>query len=304
MRIFVGTLHTIENEFEECVASIQRQTYTNFQHFIFEHLSNKEAHDTLYATFMRRATEFDLLIKVDADMVIEDRELFAKIVYKFSKNDHLKELDIPVYDWFSDQLVSGMRTYRNSVKWQRNSENLFLDLSPLPSHERMYNVIELAPAAIHCKNPSPFQAFHFGIHKGLKILQPKQEIRRKLHTGYHWNNIQRTWQNFLRTRDVRRGFAVLAAELVFKKVFEIKHLDYSDPYPLLIFEKIEDYDREKILAEIKRLRFSNWGFLPSNWRRRALFYLTDREILKKNTLAAFLRRIFSIQKHSQWFEKK
>ena len=40
MRIFVGTLKTIENEFEECVASIERQTHQNFEHFVFEDLPN------------------------------------------------------------------------------------------------------------------------------------------------------------------------------------------------------------------------------------------------------------------------
>lgn len=52
MRLFVGTLYTIENEFDECVASIALQSYRNFQHFVFRNLPNKEAHDALYSAFM------------------------------------------------------------------------------------------------------------------------------------------------------------------------------------------------------------------------------------------------------------
>ena len=87
MRILVGTLYTIENEFDECVASINRQSHSDFEHFILENLPNKHAHDTLYRTFMERSGDFVLLIKVDADMVIEDEDLFAKIVDKFRVNE-------------------------------------------------------------------------------------------------------------------------------------------------------------------------------------------------------------------------
>ena len=119
MRILVGTLYTIENEFEECVSSIRRQTYPNFKHIVIKNLPLKEAHDTLYQTFVDRSDEFDLLIKVDADMVVPDEEFFTKIVSKFRQNEWLELLQVHCYDYFSDRLIAGLNTYRNSMRWEK-----------------------------------------------------------------------------------------------------------------------------------------------------------------------------------------
>ena len=119
-RILVGTLYSGENEFEECVASIKKQSYQNFEPLVIRNLPNKEAHDTLYKTFMDRSHEFDLMIKIDADMVIENERLFEKIVRKFQRNDKLKDLEIAVFDFFSNQLIWGMHAYRNTVKWGKS----------------------------------------------------------------------------------------------------------------------------------------------------------------------------------------
>ena len=293
MRIFVGTLYTIENEFEECVASIEQQSYRNFEHFIFRNLPKKEAHDALYRTFMDRSDEFDLLIKVDADMVIEDEHLFAKIVNKFQANDWLQQLQIAVYDFFSDQLIDAMHTYRNSVKWQKNEEDLFTDLSPVPRGQRLKDYEELAPAAIHCRNPSPFQSFHYGVHRGLKIMQLDKPPERRIPQKTHWNNFERVWWNFQNQRDRRLGLAVLAAELVFKGLFKTEHLNYSEPYAFQVFREYESHDVQQIEAEIRRLWFSNWGFLPSKWRREVLCYLRGGHPLSKRAVVTLLRGLLS-----------
>jgi len=270
MRIFVGTLFTIENEFDECVESIKGQSYRNFQHFIFENLPNKEAHDALYSSFMNMSCEFDLLIKVDADMVIEDKNLFSKIVDKFENNAWLNELEIAVYDFFSDQLIWGLHVYRNKVKWDKNEERLFVDSSPVPSHQHLWDDKDLAPAAIHCKNPSLFQSFHYGVHRGLKILQPNRITKIRSHRKFHWNNLERTWQNFLNKGDIRLGQAVLGSELVLKRLLGLDNLDYSNQYASEIFKLYQNYDANKLRSKIQRMRITNWGFLPSKLRRKIL----------------------------------
>src|SRR5690242_14514637 len=118
MRILVGTLYTIENEFAACCAAIQRQTHTDFEHLVLEKLPNKVAHDTLYRTFMQRSDEFDLLIKIDADMVIRSPNLFAAIVAKFRADPLLDEYVIQLHDFFTDRPMWGMSVYRNTVRWQ------------------------------------------------------------------------------------------------------------------------------------------------------------------------------------------
>ena len=275
MRIFVGTLFTIENEFDECVESIKGQSYRNFQHFIFENLPNKEAHNALYSSFMNMSCEFDLLIKVDADMVIGDKNLFSNIVNKFLNNAWLNELEIAVHDFFSDQLIWGLHVYRNIVKWEKNEERLFVDSSPVPSHQRLYDDKYLAPAAIHCKNPSLFQSFHYGVHRGLKILQPDRTTKIRSHRKFHWNNLERTWQNFLNKGDIRLGQAVLGSELVLKRLLGLDNLDYSNQYTSEIFKSYQNYDSNKLRSKIQRMRITNWGFLPSKLRRKVLCFQMD-----------------------------
>jgi len=247
MRILVGTLYTIENEFDECVAAIQSQTYRNFEHVVIKGLPNKEAHDTLYGSFMDRADEFDLMIKVDADMVIQSERLFSRIVQRFREENWLELLTIAVHDFFSDRLINGMHTYRNSVKWEVAPDVVFVDMSActVPRERSVYDVRELAPAAIHCKNPSPFQSFHFGIHKGVKVVAARRQgSRRQLR--YHCDNIERTWEHFLRRGDPRLGFASIGAALALRGHFGPEDLDYSNPYASSVFERYRGLDSEEL----------------------------------------------------------
>jgi hypothetical protein len=40
MKLLVGTLYTIENEFEQCCAAIDRQTYDHFDLVVIRNLPN------------------------------------------------------------------------------------------------------------------------------------------------------------------------------------------------------------------------------------------------------------------------
>ena len=270
MKILVGTLYTIENEFDECVAAINGQSYTNFEHFVLKNLPNKEAHDTLYSAFMERKDEFDLFIKVDADMVIEDDDLFAKIVNKFRNNDWLKDLEIAVYDFFSDHLIWGMHTYRNNVTWRHNEEDLFVDVCPIEPHERLYDYQDLAPAAIHCKNPSLFQSFHCGVHRALKVLQAGRNSVMKEYSRSHWENLERTRRNFLLKKDRRLGFAVLGAEMTFREEILPCHLSYANPYLRQLFNGYEALDSRQLKREIRKISLKTFAFLPDQLRRKIL----------------------------------
>jgi hypothetical protein len=219
---------------------------------------------------MERSDDFDLLIKVDADMVIEKENLFAKIVDKFRVNEWLKDLEIAVYDFFSDHLIWGMHTYRNTVRWRNNNKKLFVDSCPVEPHERLHDDKELAPAAIHCKDPSPYQSFHYGVHRALKIIQPGQPEFLKEDSLYHWDNLKRTERNFSRTRDRRIALALLGAELALRGGIQADHLDYSDPYLRNLFKHYESLEAEQLERKIKGLARGSFGFLPNSLRWKVL----------------------------------
>lgn len=272
MRIFVGTRYAGENEFEECVDSVNRQKGATFEHVVFKNLGNKESADTLYKTFMQRSGEFNLLIKVDADIVLLDEYLFSNIAKKFHENDWLDLLEIRIHDFFSEQLIWGLPSYRSTVKWKPVQENLFIDdFPPVPKNRWMPDCKELAPAGIHCKNPTPLQAFHYGVHKGLKIIQTGVSEKLTSKSLSNFEKIEKTYAHFKMKRDIRLGLAVLGAELALKGIFQADHLDYSNPYIEQTLSHYADYDYRHIQSEISRLRRSNWGFLPSRMRQRFLW---------------------------------
>lgn len=274
MHIYVGTLYTIENEFNECVESINSQSYKNFDHYVFRNLPNKEAHVTLFKSFLERAGEYDALVKVDADMVLASDSLFGNIVQKLKANDWVDVLSIAVHDFFSDQLIWGLNAYRNSVRWDFEKESLFVDRPEVPAERCLMDDRELAPAAIHCKNPSSCQAFYYGVHRGLKVIQPGHTEKKEESSKTHWNSLERTWVNFQRTKDVRMGLASLGAELAYAGQFRIGDLDYSNPRMGRVLEKYLSLDHKALTFEIKKRRFLNWGILPGRKRRKLLCRLS------------------------------
>lgn len=294
MRIYVGTLYTIEKEFEECVASIKRQTYRNYEHFVFEGLPNKTAHDTLFSDFFSKSGKFDLLVKVDADMVIEDKHLFSGIVDRFRKNLSLHLLQIAVHDWFSNRLIGSMNAYSNTVSWKMSDENLFVDMVDIDQEHVSIDWTDLAPAAIHCKDPSPFQAFHFGVHKGLKILQRGRPSGRREHWRMrsHWENVEYTYLNFKASKDVRLGYAVIGSELALSGLFKSEHLSHSNPFCSDIFSRYQGLDSSCVENEIKRLKSRNWGWLPNRMRKALLWYLYRERYFSIYAIRSLIRDLF------------
>lgn len=279
MRILVGTLYAIENELEECMKGIKEQSYQNFEHFIIEGLPKQEAHDQLYGTFMGKAADFDLFMKVDADMVIENRALFAQIVEKFQNNPQMDRLTIEVYDFFTDRQIDGLHTFRSHVRWGKRTSMVFTDRHKLPRERCVYDATELAPAATHCKNPSPFQSFHFGLHRAIKI-QSYLNYPEPLDTNlqFHLDNRELLWQHFLRTGDLRLGYAALGTELTLRGDYSVEHIPYTNPYAEKRFEcHYSRWQVTRLKWIVRFLRLRNRFFVPS-----ILMYQLRKKHLRTN----------------------
>lgn len=277
MRVFVGTLYSGENEYEECLAAIQNQTFRDFDHFVFRNLSLKESHRTLFKSFLDRSSEYDILIKVDADVVLSSDTIFEKIVHKMRHDDRIDVLAVAVRDFFTDQLINaGMATFRNTARWDFDKDTLFVDIAEVGQGREVYDDKELAPAGIHCKNPAPWQAFHYGLHRGLKSIQ-------RVHSSGHWSYLERVWTNFLKTGDTRIGLAVLGAELVYAGRLSKSDVDYTNPRMKTILEEYLPLDRAGLEREIRRLRARNWGMLPGDLRRRIIRALRIENVASESS---------------------
>ena len=280
MRLLVGTLYTIENEIDRCVASIEMQRGVSFEHFILKDLPNKEAHDTLYRRFMDNADAFDLFVKVDADMVLTRDTLFLEMTKKFEAIPCLEDLNIAVHDFYTDQLIFGLHAYRNTVRWPESDENLFVDACPLVHPDaRLDDMEDLAPAAWHCPSPSPFQAFHYGVQKAVKLVQPDRENKLTGYLHFYWGVINRLHTVFYRTQDIRIGFAALGAEIGLRGGISPARLSYNDPALKQFFtQRFAHLPLPAVRRLCQRYRLTRLGFLPDRYSRAALNLLPLRPV--------------------------
>ncbi len=269
MRLLVATLATNENELDACVAAIRRQTHQDFEHILIENLPKREAHEKLFRTFMRRRGDVDLLVKVDADMVIRSPRLLERVDERFRQDDGLEVLSIGVQDFFTDRLVSGLNVYRNTVRWTPTGDQVFTDQFPALLGRARFDYTHLAPAADHCPDPHPRQAFHFGVHRGVKA---QVALRRGMIDDYYarFMDIDRTWRHYLRCGDSRLALAVLGGELALAGHFVEDQLDYGNPQVEAVLGAHKERSREELEAAIRRVRGLAWGLLPGRLRMEAL----------------------------------
>ncbi len=172
MKLLIGILYCGENEYKQCREAIRKQTYQNYDVFVIENRPNKEAHDLLYQRFMENADTCDIFIKIDADMVLRSERFFEKMLEEVKKHPDVERFSFAVHDYFTDRLIFGLHAFKSSVTFRKNIDGVYTDRVDNTKNQKDYADEDefLVPAAYHCPNPSEKQAFHFGIHKAMKIV--------------------------------------------------------------------------------------------------------------------------------------
>lgn len=254
-KILIGTLFSGENELEECIESVKKQTYQNLEHIVIKNLPNKLAHDTLYKQFMDNSNNFQLFVKLDADMIFNTNKALEIIVNYFNKYPDLDHMVTLVDDRYSNTLIQGLHVFSNRASWKQNTENLFVDYNPIIPGKKIVFKQEPSPLVQHCPNPSAFQAYHFGVHRALKAFQPK---RVDFNGGQSWNQwklIKKVHTHFLQTKNIKLGFCILGVNHVFEE--KIVQNDYAECKNSLesFFDEFENLE----LEELNQLFNSNWN---------------------------------------------
>jgi len=258
-------MYCIENEFEQCLRSIERQTYQDFEYFVIKNLPNKLAHDTLYQTFMDRAEQFDLFIKIDADMVLCRDTFFEEVIHEMDINPEYNHFQIGVWDHFTQKLIHALHVYRSSVKWKSSDEKYFVDMVNEPTICKKYMCTNeaLAPAADHCPSPSSFQAFHFGVHKAAKILQNDSEKKDLSMASGHAQNIYKMLILY-KAGKLNRPFTYSIWGVIWALNSSITHkeVNYNNQKTELAFleyEKLKEEHQDSLINDW----ISNIGFIFS-----------------------------------------
>lgn len=255
-RFLVGTLYSGENELEACKRSVQQQRGVLVEHKIFEYLPNQRAHEVLYSEFMRRHAEFDVFVKLDADMVLRHPMALQAIQGVFAEDASVDHAEFAVHDWYSNQLLMGMHAFSPRATWTKSSESLFVDPAPLVPGKRVVFWNEPSPLADHCPDPSPFQAFHFGVHRAVKAIQPDRRHVRHEDCERQWRLLKAVWHHFCEVRERRLGMAVLGAQMTMTGHTSAYDIDYTNASLRELFDaRIAILDAEEIYARVAPV----WG---------------------------------------------
>lgn len=255
--VLVLTLYSGEAEYQRSCASLASQSFAAWEHRVFEHLTNAEAHARLYETVMTESGKFRLFLKLDADMVLADDKVLADLVQVFDQRPALDHLVVAVTDWMTDSRIIGAHLFSNRVTWRRHAETLYVDPDPeFPGDKLM---VEAPPRDLihHADDPSAFQAFHFGGHRALQACQTYRGLRdaRPHNALVQWQYLDQVWRHFDRTDDRRLGLAILAADMVFRRELPATVNEYSDPALRAAFESADELD----VREIRERLGARWG---------------------------------------------
>jgi hypothetical protein len=272
MKVLVGIMHCGENEYGKCIEAVRGQTHECVDVFSVEGLRNREAHWKLYQTFMSRAEEYDLFVKLDADMVLTRRTFLEEAEEWFKANPGVDDLQIAVWDFFTERLIFGLHVYSSRMRWSEPRDNLFVDYVDT-IWRRKDDKDLLAPAAYHCPDPSCFQAFHFGLHKAVKVTQYHRQRAEKIGRKVHWENIRRLADVYLRTKEERREYAVIGAWCALRRKLGPEHVDFENTLTNEMFRRLQETGKAKrqrratCLAAILKTVPGNVGLGLIKWDR-------------------------------------
>lgn len=235
VKIYIVTLFSGENELAECVRSVQSQIGFDITHEVIRDLPNREAHQELYRRFNCRRSEFDYLAKLDADMKFDKPDSLAKIISKFSIGVDI--VSVTVWDAITGTDMQSFNVFSCRCEFDyQNNDPLFPDRLPILRPGRHVSVHDCERNVWHAFNPSDYQAFCFGVHRALKVVQRGARVPRVDNAYYQWRFIRKAYLNFLRRGAQSSYFATLGAATVFKGKVSDSRLyskeDYRDVFAI------------------------------------------------------------------------
>jgi glycosyltransferase involved in cell wall biosynthesis len=266
LRVLVGTLASGENELEQCRRSVGRQSYP-LEHVVLSGLGKKEAVATLMERFL--ASDADVLLKLDADMVLLAPDYVERVVEIMRANPELELLQMALLDYFSGAAMQGVNAYRRTLDWRPERQDpLFTDRSFVDKSKRLVTWAPFLRDAIHAPDPSPLHAYHFGVHRGMKVLQPGRERFDLDQAVEQATYLERTREHFRLRRDPRLGLACLGFEQALRGEFELAHLDYTDPALEQAFAEHAGQSADELDRELEARRARRVPRAPVEGARR------------------------------------
>ncbi|EDM47381.1 hypothetical protein [Marinobacter algicola] len=235
-KVLVVTLFSGENEYEQSCKSVNSQVGVDVHHKIIEHLPKQEAHQKLYQLFNEGRKNFDFFAKLDADMAFSKNTSLLNILEMFDKG--VDVVSATVYDGITGTDMQSFNVFSNKCRFFYHSNDpLFTDKLKIDYPGVQCSYVDKQRNVLHAFNPSPFQAFMFGVHRALKVVQPGKKIP-SLNSSYHQKLIlNQAYEYYRRTKSEHSKHALWGATLVFQKIINDSDLYRKSDY-LHIFEEV------------------------------------------------------------------
>lgn len=247
-KLLILTLHAGETEIDDCIKSIAQQDYPHVTHDIICDLPNVIAHEKLYKTIMEKSDEYDLFLKLDADMTLNHPHAISDMIAYWRDHNQPDHITFAVYDFMPDDLSIGAHLYSNNCRWETDThDNLFPDPAPLNANRRVKVWDKPAPFINHAANPDEFSAYHFGMHRALKAFQ-KGRIKAHPQGLQAMRILMKTADHYKRTHNPVLKYALAGAEFVRLNRLILKSGDKDNESVHLYFEMLQEMDDTQIDA--------------------------------------------------------
>ena len=249
MNCLIGILHCGESQYDACRAAIASQSHKNWDVFVVKDLPNVQAHQVLFKTFADNADQFDLFVKVDADMELYHEDFLKELTHFFATESDIDYLAMKVDDFFTARFIWGLNAFRSSVVFAEIDE-VYTDKAAQVEQNRRARLKRhktLVPAARHGFDPTDYHAFYFGCHKAVTVMHRQSRS--------HMRNIRRLPWAALQRWDRRPLLAYAGAAIAFERQMLPAELDHDSGKVRVLFD---DLMRSK----------GNVGLLQS-WRYRS-----------------------------------
>jgi hypothetical protein len=194
-KIFVTTAYSGENEFEACCKSVNSQKGVDVEQYIVKNKPILEAFNEMYQAWESVKHKYDMLIQVDADMIMKDDNQFNYINSAFNNNFNYNYGVFPVQDFFTMTKIWGIACYKPSIQFNVLKDKYAPDGEYNQENRvKIPNSLSMTHVAFHSSMPTLRTAFHYGWHRELR-----SELKPVMH--HHIKNVKVAYEA---TGDVMR----------------------------------------------------------------------------------------------------
>ncbi len=278
LRVMVGTLHSGEPQFERLCESVRAQSYPEglVDHVVISGHPNRDAHDALYTRFLEGP--WDLLVKVDADMVIEDPDFLSHVASFFEHARGVDLLQAAITDFYTSGPMHGVNAYTKHIPWRSSEQDdLFTDRTGVPLERHYVVPTRFLSAVTHSPSPSDLQAFRFGVRRALEVrtaLDRSEEQAATEQAVY----LEKTYRHYTASRTRALLLASVACERTYRGDFRVADLDTGESRLPEEAAALSVLREEDLQVELERVRSEPQPQAVAAIREAAQQHLQSREI--------------------------